>query len=196
MQAEMGDQREVWVVHGRDEKARVGIFNFLRAIGLRPIEWSQAVEEAVKATGRGSPHIGEILETAFSKNRAVVVLMTPDDEARLREPLKNASDPADEIQLNGQARPNVIFEAGMALGKCEERTILVQVGRLRPISDLAGRYMIRWDGGVEKRHELAERLRTAGCEVDTSGTDWLTQPYFDVETRPPDSSEGTPVYFY
>jgi len=192
----MGDQREVWVVHGRDEKARVGIFNFLRAIDLRPIEWSQAVEEAVKATGQGSPHIGEILEIAFSKNRAVVVLMTPDDEARLRDLFRNPSDPVHEIRLTGQARPNVIFEAGMALGKCEDRMILIEVGTLRPVSDLGGRYVIRRDGSVEKRKELAERLRIAGCELDTSGTDWLTQHYFDDDTPPPDSSGGTPVYFY
>lgn len=30
------------------------------------------------------------------------------------------------------------------------------------------------DGSAEKRIELATRLRTAGCEVDTDGTDWLT----------------------
>jgi predicted nucleotide-binding protein len=196
MQAEMGDQREVWVVHGRNENVRAGMFNFLRAIGLKPLEWNQAVNEAAKATRRGSPHIGEILEIAFSKNRAVVVLMTPDDEARLRDPFRNPSDPVHETQLTGQARPNVILEAGIALGKCEDRTILVEVGTLCPISDIVGRYMIRWDGSPEKRQELAERLRTVGCAVNTSGTDWLTQRYFDFETRPPDSSEGTPVYFY
>jgi predicted nucleotide-binding protein len=185
MQAEIGDQREViWVVHGRNEKIRAGMFSFLRAIGLKPREWNQAVDETVKDTSRGTPHVGEILETAFSKNRAVVVVMTPDDEARLRESFRKTSDPTYESQLTGQARPNVIFEAGMALGKCEDRTILVEVGTLRPISNLAGRYVIRWDGSIEKRKELAGRLEAAGCPVDTSGTDWLTQPYFDVESEP------------
>ncbi len=64
------DRRRVFVIHGRNERARRGLFEFLRAIGLDPIEWS----EAGRMTGKGSPYIGEILDAAFGNAQAVVVL--------------------------------------------------------------------------------------------------------------------------
>jgi predicted nucleotide-binding protein len=162
------DPRKVFVIHGRDLKARNDIFNFLRSIDLHPIEWS----EAVKATGKGSPYIGEILDTAFSQAQAVVVLITPDDEGRLRELFRKRDDPPYETELTPQARLNVIFEAGMAMGRNPNRTILVEFGPIRPFSDIGGRHVIRLDNTIKKRQELAQRLETAKCAVDLSGTDW------------------------
>ncbi len=162
------DATKVFVVHGRDDKMRAAMFSFLRAIGLQPIEWSQAVQ----ATGIASPYIGDILNVAFSEAQAVVVLLTPDDEARLRPWLAQEGDPPHETELSGQARPNVLFEAGMAMGRDPDRTVLVEVGSLRPFSDIGGRHTIRFDGSSPRRQELAERLRTAGCAVKLDGTDW------------------------
>ena len=162
--------REVFVVHGRNLAARDALFNFLRTIGLHPLEWS----EAVQATGGTSPYIGEILDAAFSKAHAVVVLLTPDDEAQLREPLRRDNDPPYEVELSGQARPNVLFEAGMAMGRNKDRTILVELGTLRPFSDVAGRHVINFGDNSQCRQELAKRLETAGCPVNLDGTDWHT----------------------
>ena len=162
--------RVVFVVHGRNRKSRDAMFSFLRSIGLRPLEWS----EAVVATGKTSPFIGEILDTAFSIAQAVVVLMTPDDEARLREPFRESGDPTHEVELTPQARPNVLFEAGMAMGRSPERTVLVELGVLRPFSDIGGRHVIRLNNTTQRRQELAQRLQTAGCPVNLSGTDWHT----------------------
>ena len=55
------DPRKVFVIHGRNEAARKGLFDFLRSIGLDPIEWS----EAIRLTGKGSPYIGQVLDAAF-----------------------------------------------------------------------------------------------------------------------------------
>lgn len=164
------DSSVVFVVHGRDETARQAMFHFLRALGLRPLEWSQAVQ----ATGEGSPYVGTVLDTAFSMAQAVVVLMTPDDEARLREELRTAKEPQHEIRLMGQARANVLFEAGMAMGRDSDRTILVEMGTLRPFSDVGGRHVVRIDNTAAKRKDLAQRLETAGCPVDLTGDDWLS----------------------
>ena len=112
--------RVVFVVHGRNLVARDALFDFLRAIDLHPLEWS----EAVRAAGRPSPYIGEILDGAFSRAQAVVVLLTPDDDARLRQQLWEASESPHETVAAGQARPNVLFEAGMAMGRDERRTVL------------------------------------------------------------------------
>ena len=162
------DAREVFVVHGRNISARNAMFEFLNAIGLHPLEWS----EAVQSTGQASPYIGDILEAAFSRAHAVIVLMSPDDEARLREAFREPNDGADEIELTGQARPNVLFEAGIAMGRSAERTVLVELGHLRKFSDVAGRHTIRFDGGSESRQALAQRLQTAGCPVNMNGTRW------------------------
>ncbi len=160
----------VWVVHGRDDRANTAMFEFLRSIGLRPLEWSQAVAK----TGKSLPSIQEILDTAFQNAGAVLVLMTPDDEARLREKYRQRNDPPHEIELTPQARPNVLFEAGMVFGRSPERTVLVEFGDLRPFTDIAGLHVIRMDNTSQRRQELAQRLRAAGCPVDLTGTDWHT----------------------
>ena len=162
------DANEVFVVHGRNTAAREAMFQFLRAVGLDPLEWS----EAVRRTGKASPYIGEILDIAFHDAHAVIVLFTPDDEARLREPLRRDGEPLHEVELTGQARPNVLFESGIAMGKNPDRTILVELGQLRPFSDIAGRHVLRFDGSFQQRQELARRLETAGCPVNLTRADW------------------------
>ena len=167
--------REVFVVHGRNLAARDALFEFLRALDLHPLEWA----EAVSATGKPSPYIGEILDAVFSRAHAVVVLFTPDDEARLKRELRRDSDPTYETELTGQARPNVLFEAGMAMSRSQYRTVLVELGDLRPFSDLGGRHTIRLDDSSQRRQDLAQRLEAAGCPVNSTGTDWHTAGDFD-----------------
>jgi predicted nucleotide-binding protein len=177
--------RKVFVVHGRNEAARVAMFTFLRAIGLAPIEWS----EALAMTGEASPYIGQVLDTALGAAQSIVVLMTPDDVAYLRtEYASGEGDP--ETNPTAQARPNVLFEAGMAMGRDAKRTVLVELGKLRPFSDVAGRHAVRMANTPQSRTELAGRLRTAGCAVNTDGTDWLTAGDF---TPPPEPGGGLPL---
>lgn len=160
------DPRKVFVIHGRNEAARKGLFDFLRSIGLDPIEWS----EAICLTGKGSPYIGQVLDAAFGAAQAVVVLQTPDDVAYLHESLTYVGDPECSPQM--QPRPNVLFEAGMAMGRAEDRTVIVEMGQIKVFSDIHGRHVVRLDNDVKKRQELATRLETAGCAVRLIGTDW------------------------
>lgn len=169
--------RNVAVVHGRNNSAREAIFAFLRAIGLNPMEWSTLIA----STGEGTPYIGQVLEKAFSQAQAIVVLMTPDDEGKLRDFLQKPADGNYEKQLTPQARLNVVFEAGMAFGFDSKRTIIVELGVLRPFSDIGGRHTVRLDDTTEKRLDLAKRLETAGCPVSL-GTDWLTAGNFAAST--------------
>jgi len=129
---------------------------------------------------KASPYIGEVLEAAFSKAQAVVVLLTPDDEARLKKEFQTGSDPAYEKTLTGQARPNVLFEAGMAFGTHPEQTVIVEVGSLRPFSDTYGRHVVHLSNDVRKRQELMIKLENAGCPVDFTGTDWQTESDFTL----------------
>ena len=160
------DRRRVFVIHGRNEPARKGLFDFLRAIGLEPIEWSQAI----RMTAKASPYIGEVLDAAFNTAQAVVVLETPDDIAYLHPSLTYPGDTESDPQP--QPRPNVLFEAGMAMGRDPDRTVIVELGQVKVFSDIHGRHVVRLDNSVGKRQDLAERLETAGCAVDITGRDW------------------------
>jgi len=175
----MPNTRNVFVIHGRNRPARDAMFEFLRAVGLTPLEWGQAV----KLTGKGSPYIGEVLDAAFSNAQAVVVVLTGDDLARLREDFIEENDADHERNLTQQARPNVLFEAGMAFGRHADRTIMIQIGSLRPFSDVAGKHGIYFKGSAKDRTELRERLITAKCAVTEGGTDWLSAGNFDEALR-------------
>lgn len=177
--------RSVFVVHGRNEPLRRAMFEFLRSINLAPMEWTHAVE----LTGVGSPYIGQVLDAAFENAQAVVVLQTPDEIAYLqRRYASGDTDP--DTQPAPQARPNVLFEAGMAMGRSADRTVLVEVGRVRQFSDIAGRHVIRLDNRVPSRQALASRLRVAGCDVNIDGTDWHSAGDF---TAPEGPGGGLPL---
>jgi predicted nucleotide-binding protein len=157
--------KRVFVVHGRFERIREDMFSFLRIIGLEPIEW----EEAIRFTGKGAPFIGEILEKAFNEAQVILVLLTPDDKVKLRQELYKKGESREEREFRHQARPNVLFEAGMAFGNIPNRTILVQIGDVKKFSDVAGRHIIKFDGSEKSRMDLISRLKTAGCNVNIEG---------------------------
>jgi predicted nucleotide-binding protein with TIR-like domain len=164
----MSDHRTVFVVHGRNLPVRDAMFGFLRALGLKPIEWDMAVG----LTGKASPYIGEVLDAAFEHAQAVVVLMTPDEVAYLDKQWASG-DHDEQTDPAPQARPNVLFEAGMALGRNPDHTILVEVGTVRPFSDIGGRHALRLSNDPASRQSLATRLRNTGLEINAAGADWL-----------------------
>jgi predicted nucleotide-binding protein len=145
------------------------MFAFLRALGLNPMEW----EHAVASAKGGNPHIDDIIETAMAKVQAVVVLFSPDEEAYLKEQFLGGDDRKDDGKPQGQPRPNVLFEAGLALGAHPEKTLLVQVGKVRGFSDIAGKHLVHLSNDPAKRNELANRLAKFHCDVNKVGNDWM-----------------------
>jgi len=90
-----------------------------------------------------------------------------------------------------QPRPNVLVELGMALISCPDRTIVVEVGQLRPVADLGGLNTIHLNGEETALGKLVQRLRLAGCQVDDAGADWRGIRRFEDITaydRRPDRS--------
>lgn len=172
------DPRKVIVVYGRDKKLREALYQFLRAIGLDPIEWGQAM----KATGKAQPSIPETVDAAFREGAAVVVLLSPDDEVVLSPRLRRMKESKQETTPMGQARPNVFFEAGLAFGIYPEATVLVSVGEVKPFSDVSGLHITPLDGGtVQRRMEFVEKLQRAGARVDIEGkNDWMTVGAFEI----------------
>jgi predicted nucleotide-binding protein len=165
-------RRNVFVVYGRDEPARRAVFEFLRAIGLRPLEW----EVLVRATGKGAPSLSETVRTGLAMTRAVIVLMTPEDVVRLHPELHEKNEAEAEAAL--QARPNVLLELGMALAAHPNGTLVLMFGDHRPVTDLGGINFIRVSDTPGCRRKIAGRLQQAGCLVDESGQDWLSAGNF------------------
>ena len=164
----------IFVVHGRDEALRKSMFDFLRALDLNPKEWDHVLREA-----RGNnPFIGNALDEVMEKAQAVVVMFTPDDLAQLKEQFLGSDEKNTEGKPQGQARPNVLFEAGLAMGRHAEKTVLVQIGRMKPFSDVAGRHIVKLGETTESRNDLANRLEKIGCKVDKVGRDWLKAGIF------------------
>lgn len=165
----------VFVIHGRQKLT--DFHNFLRAIGLKPLEWSAAR----RMTGKPTPYTWEIVDTALTQAGAIVALLTADDEARLREGLWGESENAIEKELLSQPRQNVLFEAGVAYGRAPQRTIIVRIGSHRPMSDLAGHHILVLNNSPESRQAVADALQAAGCPVDVSGADWFRAGDFSTE---------------
>ena len=68
----------------------------------------------------------------------------------------------------------------MAMGSQADRVVLVELGNLRPFTDIAGLHIVRMDNSSPRRQELAQKLRTAGCPVNLNGEYWHTAGDFEA----------------
>ena len=155
----VGDARQVFVIHGRNLRARNAMFQFLRTVSLHPLTW----EEVVRLTGRGgSPTTLEVVRAGLAAASAIVVLLTPD------ELVAELVAPNGDSERGMQPRPNVILEAGMALAIAPQRTLLVRLGQTREISDVSGINFITMRNGPAERMRLLMRLEAAGAKPVTN----------------------------
>ncbi len=139
---------KVFIVHGRDDSARLEVKALLDGQGLEPIV---LFEQA-----NGGMTIIEKLE-ANSDVRAAVFLLTADDEGRL----------GGDVDFHPRARQNVVFEAGMFIGKLGRGHVafVVDPGIELP-SDIAGIGYIAREGGWKL--ELLKELKGMGFDVDAN----------------------------
>ncbi|MGC5561653.1 TIR domain-containing protein [Streptomyces sp. FR-108] len=166
------DRRRVLLVQGRWKPAVQAMRDFLYALDLDVRDWGTA-----RLSGQEGQHNTDILDDAFSECYAVVVFMTPDDAATLHPALTKFPD--ETLRLEGQPRPNVLFEAGYAWHAMRERTLLVEFGgELRKLSNLSGVDRVRFDGSARSRAEVAERLKSIGLAVRTEGRNYLEAGLF------------------
>jgi predicted nucleotide-binding protein len=168
----------MFVVHGRDAKLNQDMYGFLSSIGIVPMEWDHAIKAA---KGGANPIVGDVISQAMEKVQGVMILFSPDEEAKIRPKFASQSDKNKGLHVKGfQPRPNVIFEAGLALGAHSDKTILVQVGNVRDISDIAGKHMVHLSDSFADRKRLADRLESKlKFKIDLAGTTWQTIGNFD-----------------
>jgi predicted nucleotide-binding protein len=161
------DAKKVFIIHGRNVAARVAVEHFLMALGLQPIDFDQ-----LAADQGGTAFVGDIVRAGLEQAKGIVALFTPDEFAALRPDHRGAHDQGTEIQ-RWQARPNVIFEAGMAYGMAPKQTVLVTVGsEVSLFSDVAGVHILRLNNTTDSRGKFRQKLIGMGCDVDQRTNAW------------------------
>ncbi|WP_213741070.1 hypothetical protein [Bradyrhizobium sp. dw_411] len=100
------------------------------------------------------------LENKLGLSRSQINRRISDEVAAKHLPRKLAA-----ISLASQYR--------LALGAHSDKTILVQVGDIRDISDIAGKHMVHLSNSFASRKHLADRLESKlKFKVDLTGTTW------------------------
>lgn len=171
--------RNVFVVYGRDDAVNSAVFQLLRRLDLKPLEWEALVRGS---DGGMTPMLSDVVINAPKLASAAVVVLTPDDVVMLHPELRKPREEGFELRPSLQPRPNVLLELGIVLGVYPKRTLILEFGELRPIADLGGRNAVRFQhstplvGAIRK---IAGRLQEAGLPIDDSGSDWLDPKPFE-----------------
>jgi predicted nucleotide-binding protein len=129
---------KIFVVHGRDP-VRHELDALLLRWGLDP----EMLED--------QPNLGQTLIEKFEKNsdaQCVIVLLTPDDEGRLKG----------TKELKSRSRQNVVFELGYFFGKSGRgKVICLHKGDIELPSDISGIVYIPFSDNL--KDEVYRRLR-------------------------------------
>lgn len=143
------ESRKIFVVHGRDEEMKQTVARLLTQLGFEPVILSE------------QPNGGRTIIEKFEQEadvRFAVVLLSPDDEGRLK---------GSELKLQDRARQNVVLELGYFVGKLGRGNVCaLKRGDLELPSDIVGVAYTSFEAGEAWKLSLAQELRAAGLEVD------------------------------
>jgi hypothetical protein len=161
-----------FIIHGQDAEPRNELARFLRSLGVNVLSFHQA------ASSRSSVRM--ILKTVLSGIKqadVVIVLFTPDEQAVFHNPRSGTyhGRPGDSKWEGWEARPNVIFEAGIAIGVAGKKTIIARLGPVRDFSDLGGIDYVDLDRDDAKevlRDRVSDILRRPRRAIDRLAGDF------------------------
>lgn len=126
-----------FIVHGRDTDALKELVTFLDVLGVGYLSFDDV------SADRPNQFIADIVVNGISAADVVIALFTPDEQAALYDPRTAAYLGGRHGEARWQARPNVLFEAGVALGIARDRTILATLGAdVKLFSDVLGIHVI------------------------------------------------------
>jgi predicted nucleotide-binding protein len=148
-----GGARNVFVVYGHDEGAKVKLDSMLRRWGLNPLILDQLPS--------GGQTIIEKLEYHRSQANFAVVLATPDDVGYRA---------GHEEEKKSRARQNVVLELGMMLailGRSRVAILLRHQKSMERPSDIDGLIYIPFEDDVEEtKLLLAKEIDNQGIKID------------------------------
>ena len=141
------DTKEIFIVHGHDETAKLSVANHLYSLGLRPIVLHE------------EPNLGQAIIEKFETHAATagyaVVIMSPDDLGR---PHGGTEAP--------RARQNVVLELGYFTGKLgRDRVFLLISGQVEMPSDILGVGHTVMDPNGAWKLDLNKELHALGYTV-------------------------------
>lgn len=146
----------IFVVHGRDDAARLEVVAFLRTVGLQPV--------VLRDQAGGGRTIIEKFEDESNVSFAVV-LLTPDDVGGLH-PVETSTSGG----LRPRARQNVILELGFFLGSLGRARVAVLSKQTKEEieipSDYSGVQYLFMDPAGNWRLDLGREIRAAHIRVD------------------------------
>ena len=140
----------IFVVHGRDDGLKAQVQNLLeRATGAEIVVLHQQADQ-----GRT---VIEKFEAHAQQSMFAVILLTPDDEGRLKG----------QDHWKDRARQNVVLEHGYFIGRLgRSRVVALYKGDVELPSDLNGIIYKRIDNGDTWKYDLAKELRAAKIDID------------------------------
>jgi len=140
---------KVFVAHGHDLETRDIVNDFLRSIGLEPINLAEEPD-------RGDTII-EKFERYSKEANFAIALFTADDEGYAKGKVKDKKP---------RARQNVVFEFGYFLAKLgrNRARLLLQQGVEIP-SNISGMLYIEMEPSGKWRNQLIRELKDAGLPV-------------------------------
>lgn len=145
----VSENNNIFIVHGRDNEAKLEMARFLERAGLKPIVLHEQVSR--------SNTIIEKIE-AYSNVGYAVVLYTPCDVGAV-----NNSD----CDLSPRARQNVVFEHGYFIGKLGRSRVMAFVkGDLEKPNDISGVVYTDLDAAGAWKMTLLRELKDAGYHVN------------------------------
>jgi hypothetical protein len=150
------DRSRVLLIHGHDSIGVKEVARLVERLGLEPILW----QEALHRIGLMSPSVIERFRSCLDVAQGVVIVL----EGGL-----------------GESELNLVFEAGLALGLAEERTVVVQLGDQTPPNDLAAVNILRLRSTEESANALSSALASAGCAIPGSAGGSASKPQKGID---------------
>ena len=165
----VGDGKTIFVIHGRNLEARDELGKFLSSLGLVPRFFDD-----VRADMDGTARIADVVDRGMDEAHAVIALFTPDEHCELAERLRRPGHDGPSDAKRWQARPNVLFEAGVAYGKDRSRVLFVVLGSASLFTDASDMLHFRLTNDESERAKLRRTLggTTVGCVIDETSDAW------------------------
>ncbi len=151
----VASSNRIFIVHSGEHALKEAVARMVTRLGYDPVILHE------------QPDLGKTVIDKYESEAAnaafAVVLFTPDDDGRLR-------DPGRAYRLLPRARQNVVFELGYFVGKLGRGRVaaLMTDSAIERPSDVAGVLYINVEalGAVDWRINLAREMKAAGLDID------------------------------
>lgn len=146
---EMLDKTKVFIVHGRDNEAKLEVARFIEKMGFKPIILHEQASKGMT--------IIEKIEK-YSNVGFAVILYTQCDVGYAKD---------NEEEKMFRARQNVVFEHGYLIAKLERNNVCALVKqKVETPNDISGVVYIPFDSNGGWKIPLAKEMKSSGYEID------------------------------